>query len=512
MKIRQARLLIRDKKTTGGALPAGALMAEPFVNLYDGILKFSGVTGGGFEPSDVTSVFEVGSTLYNSKIINRLNINDNFIISGDTGRISTYDGIAASGFGGKFLSGTTSGFVLGNISDIQGVIDITRVQGGTNISTGGTANTPIINLDNDIVLNSVEAISVSATTGGFYSGGTNLETIISNIVGTHTTVTAGSNILVTGTASNPIVNLTASPFVDTLNASGSVITNGTTYSGGTIQDDGIFTIDAATQVEVDSDLLPTAHLTYDLGAVGQRWNKVFAKRIRLGTSSTILEDNLFSSTTGNFLFDFAGDLSVDNNILPNADISYDLGTSGSRWKAIYGQDLNLSGEMTVTGLTDSSLTAGRVVYAGTGGKLSDEAGFEYDAGANLLKTPSIQIGDPTTTGVTTTTIFGDVVIVGDAFSSITSQLYIEDNLIELNFNPSASTTSASLGAGWSIQDGSGTAGIDVLWDVRGTATGLANRSFATNLEDIRIRESGTVSSPNGVRVIAEGDIVDGGSY
>ena len=76
MATRQATLLIRDRQVTGGALPANALMAEPFVNLFDGILKFSGVTGGGFEPSDVSTVFEVGSTLYNSKITNRLNIND----------------------------------------------------------------------------------------------------------------------------------------------------------------------------------------------------------------------------------------------------------------------------------------------------------------------------------------------------------------------------------------------------------------------------------------------------
>ncbi len=75
-------------------------------------------------------------------------------------------------------------------------------------------------------------------------------------------------------------------------------------------------------------------------------------------------------------------------------------------------------------------------------------------------------------------------------------------------NPTASTISTSLGAGWSIQDGSGVGGTDVLFDIRGAATGVANRSFATNLNDIRIRETGTISAPNGVRLIAENDIVD----
>ena len=163
-EIRQARLLIRDRQVNGGLVPGTALMGEPFVNLYNGALRFSGVTGGDFEESSQTGIFEVGSKLFNSKITNRLNIGDNFIISGDTGRISTYDGTAASGFGGKFLSGTTSGFVLGDISDIQGITDITRVAGGTNINTGGTANLPVINLDDDIVLNSVNATNISGDT------------------------------------------------------------------------------------------------------------------------------------------------------------------------------------------------------------------------------------------------------------------------------------------------------------------------------------------------------------
>jgi len=351
---------------------------------------------------------------------------------------------------------------------------------------------------------------MSATT--LYSGSTNLEDIFltsGDVSGS--TVSEGSNISVNNVGLDYEVSLVASPSIDTLSASGSVITNGTIYSGGTIVDDGVFIIDAVTQVEVDSDLLPTAHLTYDLGAVGQRWDRVFARKIRLGTSSTILEDNLFSSTTGTFLFDFADDLKIDNNVIPNVHNSYDLGLTGTRWKTIYAQDLDLAGALTTSGLTDSSLTVGRVVYAGVGGALTDESGFEYDDVNNLFKAGKIQIGNPGDTG-TTTTIFGDIVVIGESISGFTSELYIEDNLIELNYNPSATTISTSLGAGWSIQDGSGVDGTNVLWDIRGIATGLANRSFATNLQDIRIRETGTVSNPNGVRVIAEGDVIDGGSY
>jgi len=583
-EIRQVTIKVRDRQVNGGLLPVDTVFGEPFVNLYNGVLRFSGVTGGDFEESGQSGVFEVGSKLYNSNISNRLNINDNFIISGGTGLISTYGGASGAGLDGKFMSGTTNGFVLGNISDIQGVT--TRVQPGVNTYTGGTADNPTVNVVDSPSFNELTASGTSNFTGIIQSGGTNLEdifltagdlsgttvsegsnvnvnnvgtdyevsvvdspsfndilfsgtatggdafftnmsattlysgstdvediiySIAADVAGEHTYVAGGTNIVTGGTAALPTISLVDSPSVNILTASGHVFTNGTTYSGGTIVDDGVFTIDAATQVEVDSDLLPTAHLTYDLGAVGQRWDRVFARRIRLGTSSTILEDNLFSSTTGNFLFDFAGDLSIDNNTLPNVDLAYDLGSNSNRWKTAYAEDLDLSGVLAATGITDSSLTAGQVVYAGVGGKLTGEPGFEYDEASNLFKTGKIQIGNPGDTG-NTTTIFGDILVIGQSISGFTSQLYIEDNLIELNYNPSASTIATSLGAGWSIQDGSGVDGTDVLWDIRGTATGLGNRSFTTNLQDIRIRETGTIAAPNGDRVIAENDCIDGGSY
>ena len=50
--------------------------------------------------------------------------------------------------------------------------DLTQVQGGANINTGGTSSIPIVNLDDDIELNSVSGNSISAST--IYSGSTDL--------------------------------------------------------------------------------------------------------------------------------------------------------------------------------------------------------------------------------------------------------------------------------------------------------------------------------------------------
>lgn len=165
----------------------------------------------------------------------------------------------------------------------------------------------------------------------------------------------------------------------------------------------------------------------------------------------------------------------------------------------------------VTGLTISTLTPNRVVYVGDIGNLADDAGFEYNNTTSTLVVNNAVLGIQGQTG-TTVTVYGDVLVIGDSISGFTEQLYIEDNKIELNYNPTASTTSTSLGAGISIKDGSGVTGIDVFFDIRGTGITISNRGFATNLNDIYIRETGSINAPNGVRVIAEYDELDGGVF
>lgn len=548
MADRQIKITLRDRKVSGGELPTDAFMAEPFVNLYDGILKFSGVTGGGFEPSSVSSVFEVGSKLYNQKITNRLNINNNFVISGNTGFISTYGGTTGSGLTGKFLSGTTSGFVLSNISDIQGVT--TRIQSGTNTITGGTDNLPTVNLVSSPSVNNLTfsgsaiggtvqaaagtftSLSASTLSGGtILSGGTNLYSIFApfgTISGVET-IGQGSNIVTGGTVVNPTISLAASPSVNNITFSGSAIggsvqaatgtftsLSATTLSGGTILSGStnlysifqkIGDVDGVANVNAGSNITTGGTVTSPI------INLVASPSVNnLTFSGTATGGNVFATQlSGGTIFSGSTDLYnifVDS-VLAGSNITIG-GTSGNPIVNILNSPV-FAGLVSATGFTDSSLTAGMVTYAGIGGRLTGESGFEYDAAANLLKTGKIQIGTPGTTG-TTTTIYGDILVIGQAISGFTSELYIEDSLIELNYNPTASTISTSLGAGFSIQDGSGVFGTDVFWDIRGTGTTVSNRGFATNLNDIFIRESGTVSSPNGVRVLAEYDILDGGSY
>lgn len=568
MAERQVRITLRDKQTTGGSIPGTAIFGEPFVNLYDGILKFSGVTGGSFETSSQSGVFEVGSTLYNQKITNRLNINDNFIISGNTGLISTYAGSSGSGLSGKFLSGTSTGFVLADISGISGVdsyvtgatwspnqltIKLNNGKPDVNVTidTFTSATISTLNVTGSTTLNTLQSTTISGNT--FYSAGTSLETIIYNIASSTENIISiqpGSNITTGGTATSPIVSLVASPSINNLTFSGTATgpaLSATTISGSTLRLAGTAYIGSTSSVQWgDNGMAGTIN-----GFLSMSSNGIFrfgdsagggSPRIIMGSAgpttgislkrnSTALDlrngddtgyaslnaanivGTSVSATTISGGTIYSGSTDLYNIFVDSVNAGTNItigGTSSNPIVNVVSSPV-FTGLVSATGFTDSSLTAGRVVYVGASGRLVDEAGFEYNSTTDTLNVGHATFGIAGQTG-TTLTVHGDILIMGDAISGFTSQLYIEDNLIELNYNPTADTSSTSLGAGWSIQDGAGVAGTDVFFDIRGTGTTVSNRGFATNLNDIFIRESGTVNSPNGVRVLAEGDLLDGGSF
>lgn len=118
-----------------------------------------------------------------------------------------------------FTSVTASDFISGgtNLNQIFAPIGsgggtATRVQPGTNITTGGTASAPIVNVSLTPAFTSVSAITISATT--FVSGGTNL----ANLIGQTTYVQEGSNIITGGTATRPSVRVSSTPAFSTVSA------------------------------------------------------------------------------------------------------------------------------------------------------------------------------------------------------------------------------------------------------------------------------------------------------
>lgn len=428
MANRNIRFILKNNANSAAPFSGATIYAgEPIVNTAAGIMMFSGVTSGtnDWTPAGTggnANFFEVGSNLYNLKIRNQ---------------ITSYAGF--SNLSGKFLSGSTNGFVLADISTIAGI---------DTYVTGGTPNN------------------------------TTRQYVFTNNYGGTFNVNSLTDIFVTGAT------------VSYTNANGTAIFTNTT--GGTFNLTG----------------LKDTHTT---GATFNAGTATFTKN---------------DGTT----YDLTGITATDTYVTgftynPSSNLLTILQNEGQVDKTV-----NIT---TMSGLTLSNLTAGRVVYVGTSGLLTDEAGFTYDAGTNTFSVPSDGTVNVGTGGLNVTgnaIIQGDLTVLGAAISAFTNQLYVEDPNITLNYNPTGNTTATSIGAGWTIQDGNGVNGGNVNLDIRAlntltgltstqvpniaeytTSTGYANRGWVTQLNDIVIRST-NLSTPNGVRVIAEFDVLDGGSY
>ena len=417
MAIRTTTHILKNSDIINRPLPSNLFKGEAIVNTAEGIMFFSGVTtstSGWTQANPSTPTFwEVGSNLYDLKIRNK---------------IITYGGI--SNLTGKFLSGTTNGFVLNDISAINGSDSyVTGFTYSNNIATINQNNNQppfsiLINTMTGLTINGVLSATTFNTNNFNLSGGITSYNGLSNL----------SGFFLSGTTNGfELAPMSAITAIDTY-------TTGLTYT--------------------------------------PNQNKITLSR-NLG----------------------------------NPDLNISLNT--------------------LSGISISNLTSGRVVFAGTGGALSDDAGFTYNSGTNTLSTPSdgtINIGTGGLNVDGNTVIQGSLTVFGPSVSAFTSQLYVEDSNITLNYNPTGNTIATSIGAGWTLQDGNGIAGGDVTLDIRRmdtltgltstqipsiveylASTGFANRGWVTQLNDIVIRSTNT-TTPNGVRVLAEWDVLDGGSY
>ena len=416
MAIRDTKLVTKNSQIVNRPLPnSGLLTGEAIVNTADGIMWFSGVTTSSSEwtPAGTgateSTFFEVGSNLYDLRLRNK---------------ITQYENISGAGLTGKFLSGTTNGFVLADIADIADSTD--------SYVTGGTYNSTSDEITLSLNLGKPD-VTITGVTDTFTTGGT--------LVGS------------------------------------------------------------------------TAYFDLNDGSLSA---------YTLDLSALDVNDTFFSGYSYN----------ASNNTFT---INRNDGTD-------FTAQINA-----VSGLSITNLTDGRVVYVGAGGQLTDEAGFEYDEGTDTLLAGNINTsatgsafvgtggltvgsgGSTSTSGTGDVVIHGNLTVFGDAITASTGELYIEDNQITLNYNPTGDTSPSSVGAGLLIQDGDGS-NNDVNFDIRSmngftglTASevpdiseytgpdGYENRAFVTQLNDLVIR-SNDVTIPNGVRVLAEFDILDGGQY
>jgi hypothetical protein len=231
-----------------------------------------------------------------------------------------------------------------------------------------------------------------------------------------------------------------------------------------------------------------------------------------------------------------GDFNVTGSSVLNFLTAFTISSTTINVNDINSNGNNNFNNLTVTGNTSlqsttattfsansvniGALGSNRVVYTTGSGLLTTESNFTYDEGTDTLGVNNIEAaGD--------VTIQGSLTVFGSSVSAFTSNLYVEDPNITLNYNPTGSTTLTSIGAGWTIQDGSGISNTATTLNIgksylnanlspntEYTAdTGNENRNFFTQLGDIIIRNTNyDPNSPNGVRVLTENDTLDGGNY
>ena len=408
--------VLKNSDIVNRPLPSSLLKGEPIVNTADGIMYFSGVTTSTNEwtpagTGTTANFFEVGSNLYDLRLRNR---------------ITKYEGISGAGLSGKFLSGTTNGFVLANISSIVGV---------DTYPTGFTYSNNVVTITQNV------------------SGPT-----LSVLINTMTGLTINGDLSVTGTET-----------VNNLTITGTGLYN-TTPSGTNPNE--IVNYGSLTAYTAANDIYVSGG-TYSAGTLTLNRHNASAVTITgLTSTDTYVTGYTYTPASNTFTI-------KQNQGQPDLTAQFD----------------------TVSGLTVSNLTSGRVVYVGTAGLLTDESGFEYNASTNTLAVENINAAG-------NVVVQGDLTVFGSAISAFTTQLYVEDPNVIFNYNPTGSTTVTSVNAGLTIQDGSGISGSSVEFDIVRMAnltgltatnvpnvseytgtTGYSNRGWITQLNDIVIRST-----------------------
>jgi hypothetical protein len=522
MAIRTTTHVLKNSDIVNRPLPSVLLKGEPIVNTADGIMYFSGVTTSTNEwtpagTGTTANFFEVGSNLYDLRLRNR---------------ITKYEGVSGAGLVGKFLSGTTNGFVLADITSIVGVDTyVTGFTYSNNVATiyQNQGQPPL-----SILINSMTGLTVngvlSATTGNF--GTSNINTL--NATG-GTVTTLGSVTINSSTINSSTLNVTGTETVNNLTITGTGLYN-TTATGSSATE--IVNFGSLTAYTSANDIYVTGGTVSYTGPNGTlTLNRKNASDVTInGLSDKFTTGATLVGSTAYFnrndtLSAYTLDLS---SFVPTGDtyvsaFTYNATNNTFTIKQTEGEPDLTAQINTVSGLTVSNLTAGRVVYVGTAGLLTDEAGFEYDAGTNTLAVNNINANG-------NVVVQGDLTVFGSAISAFTSQLYVEDPNVIFNYNPTGSTTITSVNAGLTIQDGSGVSGSSVQLDIirmqnltgltvtqipdvteYSGPTGYSNRGWITQLNDIVIRstdttDGGSAGDINGVRVLAEFDVLDGGTY
>jgi hypothetical protein len=267
---------------------------------------------------------------------NTLNVNNN--LYNIAGNISATGNIT-----GNYILGNGSqltGIATGSISNItSGTSNITIVSSGGNatVNIGGTADVAVFAVTGEYVTGVVSA-SGNVTGGNILTGGLISATGALSVTGATTLTTVSTGNISAGNvySGGSITTGSLISAVGNVNA-GNVVTGGLISATGNVSSGAsINTVNLSVSGNVLGNLLPSANVTYDLGSPTQMWRTIYVS----GNTIVLGAANLSVSN---------GDLSVGGN--PVVTVS-PTGTS------------NTTGNMNVIGnITGSNITTAGLISA-----------------------------------------------------------------------------------------------------------------------------------------------------
>ena len=117
----------------------------------------------------------------------------------------------------------------------------------------------------------------------------------------------------------------------------------------------------------DTNVLPTANVTYSLGSSTMRWNQLFANNVTANTATlTVL-------TTG----------SVGSDLIPSANVTYSIGATATRWNQVFANNVTSN---TVNATTVTAALVGNASTATTLQTARTINGVSFNGSANITVT------------------------------------------------------------------------------------------------------------------------------
>lgn len=245
-------------------------------------------------------------------------------------------------------------------------------------------------------------LTVNGTTRTTNIEATTQADLASFTITSNTISSSNSTINITPSGANPVV-YQAKVVVDDVNITGSTISTTGTNTDLSFTTSGTGVVNVNSNMNVNGNLHATGTITAD-------------GDITLGNANT---DNIV----------FAGE--VNSNIVPDATNTYNLGSSGQKWADVFAQTVTAT-TITTTGLTvngvDLNLRQGNIIYVSKNGNDSSSGTHENDPFLTVKQAltvatagTTIYVYPGTYTEVFPLTIPVGVVLKGSGLRSVTIQ-------------------------------------------------------------------------------------------